>query len=188
MMGLCLVVSYICCRFKHYICCSLYKQASQTDNDEVDPIHDNQLPDTCTATQDSPGLILSPMKQTHMTIHNLSFFSEIRATFQEQTIFWDGVCWRYLASNAICTYNEEPPSILSAQLHSTNIKQVITTKDTRKVISLESVDNVFFDTLRGRWILQDSDSGSKRYLPQYVAAKPSMDLLRQLSTTRQATT
>ena len=188
MMGLCLVVSYICCKFKHNICCSLYKQASQTDNDEVDPIHDNQLPDTCTATQDSPGLILSPMKQTHMTIHNLSFFSEIRATFQEQTIFWDGVCWRYLASNAICTYNEEPPSILSAQLHSTNIKQVITTKDTRKVISLESVDNVFFDTLRGRWILQDSDSGSKRYLPQYVAAKPSMDLLRQLSTTRQATT
>ena len=164
------------CRLKRKICCQLATH-------DMDMTHQSTDYHPVTASEPTTDIQM-PETEPTMYIFDMGFYKEVRTTAGEDTLYWDGLNWRNLATNTINVLKHAPPTHLKMQLKPTNTEQVVTQQGSKHVISLVGIENVYFDTLRSKWMI--NDTMCRRILPFYVTEKPNREMLRELTQSKQA--
>ena len=115
-------------------------------------------------------------KYTEMVIKNLGFTKEITFELNGRTFYWDGLSWRD-ENNVLQPNFREPPSYLTAELHSYKDGCVIGEKDSRPYIHLKHFPETNFNKVRN--VFEITMNNKTRTLPHYCAPKPSVDTLQK---------
>jgi hypothetical protein len=115
-------------------------------------------------------------KYTEMMLKNLGFTKEITSEINGKTYYWDGMSWRD-DKNTLQPDFREPPSYLTAELHSYREGCEISEKDSKPYIHLKHFPETNFNKVKN--VFEITMNNKTRTLPHYCAPKPSIELMQK---------